>query len=56
LEPHLADAVDLEQARGRALDHIEHAFAERLDQTIGEVGADTLDEAGAEIAADTLDG
>ena len=55
LEPRLADAVDLEQALRRALDHIEHALAERLDQPIGEVGADALDEPGAEIAADALD-
>jgi hypothetical protein len=44
LQPSLPDAVDLEQARGRALDHIEHTLAERLHQPIGKVGADTLDE------------
>ena len=54
-EPRLANAADFEQALGRAFDHIEHAFAESLDQSVGEVRADALDEPRAEIAPDNLD-
>ena len=50
-----ADARDLAQPLGLALDHLEHAGAEGLDQLAGHRPADALDHAGAEIGLDALE-
>ena len=51
---HAADAGDVEQAIGLAVDHVEHAGAEGRDELPGQMRADALDQAGAEIALDTF--
>ena len=55
LRPHRADPVDLAQAVGLRLDHVEYLLAEGPDQLLGVDRADAADHAGREILLDAVD-
>ena len=50
--PYWSDAVELTEAFGRLLDHVEHGLTEGTDQLLGVVGADALDHAAAQVPLD----
>ena len=55
-DPFGAETVELQQSVWFILDDIEHVFAKRFDQRLGEVRTDTPDHAASQVFLDAVDG